>query len=83
MTIDEFSRGTSSRGPHQAHGWMVSMLGHLLAVGCALMLMAEIEKPALPESFQWEVAMVEAPAPAEVSPVDPPPATPELLRSSR
>lgn len=76
MTTQEFIRSTSGRQPHGAHGWMVSMIGHLLAVGCALMLMAEIEQPALPESFQWEVALVEAPAPDEPSPVDPAPAPP-------
>jgi protein TonB len=73
MTMDEFSRVTRSRGPHQTHGWMVSMICHILAVGCALMLMAEVENPALPESFQWEVTMVEAPAPAEPAPVEPVP----------
>lgn len=74
MTTEEFIRLTSGGQPHGTHGWMVSMMGHLVAVGCALMLMAEIETPALPESFQWEVALVEAPAPDEPSPVESPPA---------
>lgn len=77
MTINEFSQMTAGRAPHRAHGWIVSMVCHVLALACAVMLMPEIEKPVHPESFQWDVAIVEAPTPAEASPVDPPPAPPK------
>ena len=62
--------------PHQAHGWMVSLLSHGLVVGCAIALMAEIEKPVLPDTFQWEVSVVESPAPVEAAPPEKPPAKP-------
>lgn len=58
MTAVEFDRLTGGTGPHHhTHGWTLSVLCHVLAVGCALSLMAEIEKPVLPNAFQWEVAM--------------------------
>jgi len=77
MTAVEFDRLTAGTGPHHAQGWTLSLLCHLVAVGCALMLMAEIEKPVLPSTFQWEVAMVESPPKpepvVEPAPVPPPP----------
>jgi protein TonB len=52
----------------------VSLLCHGLVIGCAIALMAEIEKPVLPNTFQWEVSVVESPAPVEASPPEKPPA---------
>lgn len=71
MTAVEFNRLSGGTGPAHAHGWMVSMCCHLLGVGCALLLMTEIEKPVLPASFQWEVAVVEPPPSAAPPPVEP------------
>jgi periplasmic protein TonB len=65
MTTLEFTQLIGSSGPHKAHSWTVSLMCHVLAVGCAIALMAEIEKPALPDSFRWEVSMVESPAPVQ------------------
>lgn len=77
MTAVEFDRLSDGAGPAHAHGWMVSMFCHLLGVGCAVLLMAEIDKPVLPTPFQWEVAVVEAPPPAPPSPVVPARVSPE------
>ncbi|MEO5955213.1 MAG: energy transducer TonB [Nitrospiraceae bacterium] len=77
MTAMEFSRVTNGTGPEHAHGWMVSLLCHFLGVGGVLLMMAEIEKPALPTPFLWEVAMVEASPSAVPSPVEPAPAPPD------
>ncbi|MCC6141411.1 MAG: TonB family protein [Nitrospira sp.] len=71
MTAVEFDRLSGGTGPAHAHGWLVSMCCHLLGVGCAVLLMAEIEKPVLPTPFQWEVAVVEAPPSAIPPPVEP------------
>jgi len=77
MTAVEFDRLSDSTGPAQAHGWMVSMFCHLLGVGCAVLMMAEIDKPVLPTPFQWEVAVVEAPSLAPPSLVEPARVPPE------
>ncbi len=77
MTAVEFDRLSDSTGPAHAHGWMVSMFCHLLGVGCAVLMMAEIDKPVLPTPFQWEVAVVEAPPPVPPSPVEPARVSPE------
>lgn len=74
MTTLDLGRLTGESRPHQAHGWMVSLLCHVLVVGCAIALMAEIEKPVLPDTFQWEVSVVESPAPVEAAPPEKPPA---------
>lgn len=76
MTTLEFSRLTGDSGVHKAHSWTVSLLCHVLVVGCAIALMAEIEKPVLLDSFQWEVSMVESPSPVESAPPEKPPAKP-------
>ncbi|MEK6763087.1 MAG: energy transducer TonB [Nitrospirota bacterium] len=76
MTTLDFSRLTGESRPHQVHGWMVSLLCHVLVVGCAIALMAEIEKPVLPDTFQWEVSVVESPASVEAAPLEKPPAKP-------
>ena len=44
---------------HHAHGWTVSTLIHICGIGGALMLMAELERPALPEPFRFDVALVQ------------------------
>lgn len=81
MTAVEFDRLSDDTGPAHAHGWIVSTLCHLLGVGCAVLLMAEIEKPVLPNMFQWEVAVVESPAPVEPAPRETPPAEPVVQPS--
>lgn len=63
MTAVEFHRLTTDAESKHARGWLVSLLCHVLGVGSALLLMAEFEKPALTNPFQWDVAVVEAPAP--------------------
>jgi periplasmic protein TonB len=68
MTTLEFTQLIGNSGPHKAHSWTVSLMCHVLAVGCAVALMTEIDKPALPDSFRWEVSMVESPAPIEPAP---------------
>lgn len=77
MTAVEFDRLSSCTGPAHAHGWLVSLMCHVLGIGCAIVLMAEIEKPVLPNTFQWDVAVVEAPPPVQPSPAQPPPSPAE------
>lgn len=77
MTAVEFHRLTKDAESTHARGWLVSLLCHLLGVGSALLLMAEFEKPALTNPFQWDVAVVEAPAPAPPSAAEPVPTPPE------
>lgn len=76
MTTLDIGQLTGDNRPHQAHGWTVSLLCHMLVGGCAFALMAEIEKPVLPDSFQWEVSLVETPAPVESAPPEKPPVKP-------
>ncbi|SPP65587.1 energy transducer TonB [Nitrospira lenta] len=71
MTAVELNRLVDGPGPARAHGWMVSLVCHALGVGCAVLVMAEIDKPVLPTPFQWEVAVVEAPPPASPAPLEP------------
>jgi periplasmic protein TonB len=76
MTTLDLSQLTGGSRPYQAHGWTVSLLCHVLVVGCAIALMAEIEKPVLPDTFHWEVSVVENPSPVEAVPPEQPPAKP-------
>lgn len=76
MTTLNLSRLTGGSRPYQAHGWTVSLLCHVLVVGCAIALMAEIEKPVLPNTFHWEVSVVESPSPVEAVPPEQPPVKP-------
>ena len=76
--------------PHKPHGWIASMLLHILAVCLAILLFAELKPAAQPEPFRWEIALaqvvapsptLEPPAPAQVPPqpkrvVQPPPPAP-------
>ena len=78
MTTLDLSRLTGGSRPYQAHGWTVSLLCHVLVVGCAIAVMAEIEKPVLPDTFQWEVSVVESPAPVEAVPPEKPPTKPVI-----
>lgn len=67
---------------HLAQGWAVSGIVHLLGVSAALLLVADLTLPAQPETFRWNVAMVEAPAPAvaeEPKPLEPPPPLPKKV----
>lgn len=77
MTTGALHRLSDGTGPAHAHGWMVSLLCHALGVGCAVLMMAEIDKPVLPTLFQWEVAVVEAPPSVPPSPVEPARVPPE------
>lgn len=72
---------------HQAHGWTVSTFIHLCGIGGALMLMAEFERPALPQPLRFDITLVQPtpsqaasePAPADISPpipTRPPPPAP-------
>jgi periplasmic protein TonB len=81
MTTLNLSRLTGGSRPYQAHGWTVSLLCHVLVVGCAIALMAEIEKPVLPDTFHWEVSVVESPSPVEAVPPEQPPAKPVVQPS--
>lgn len=83
MTSVEFNRLARETGPHHTHGWVVSLLCHMLGVGSALLVMAEIEKPILPKPFHWEVAMVEPPGPVEPAPAEPAPASPDHRPANR
>lgn len=76
MTTLDLSRLTGGSRPYQIHGWMVSLLCHVLVVGSAIVMMAEIEKPALTDSFRWEVSMVDSPALVEPTLPEKPPAKP-------
>jgi|CXWL01.1.fsa_nt_gi protein TonB len=76
MTTLDLSRLIGGSRPYQAHGWTVSLLCHVLVVGCAIAVMAEIEKPVPPNTFQWEVSVVESPAPVESTPPEKPPVKP-------
>lgn len=82
MTTIEFGRLTRSGETHHAQSWSVSLIFHVLGIWCALVLLAEIEKPDRPTPFTWEVAMVEAPPKAEPAPQPPtpPPPTPTPVR---
>lgn len=81
MTTLNLSRMTGGRRPYQIYGWTVSLLCHVLVFGCAIAMMAEIEKPVLTDSFHWEVSMVESPAPVEPTPPEKPPAQPVVQPS--
>lgn len=77
MTAIEFHRLSNGTGSAQAHGWMVSLLCHMLGLWCAVLMTVEIDKPVLSTPFRWEVAMVEAPPPARPSPAEPAPVPPD------
>jgi protein TonB len=49
------------------------MLCHVFGIGSILLFMADIEPPVLPNTFQWEVAMEEAPPTVEPAPAPPTP----------
>lgn len=82
MTAVEFYRVTNGAGSGHARGWIVSLVCHVLGVGCAVLVLADVEKPVHPNMFQWEVAVVEAPPPAQPSPAQPPvpPAEPRPIK---
>lgn len=75
---------------HKPHGWIASMLLHILAVCVSILVFAELKPAAQPEPFRWEIALaqvvapspkLEPPAPAPVPPqpkhvVQPPPQAP-------
>ncbi|WP_447984023.1 TonB family protein [Nitrospira sp. Nam74] len=61
---------------HHAHGWAASTFIHICGLGGALILMAELERPALTQPFRFDVALVQPagsqvvsePAPADIPP---------------
>lgn len=67
--------------------WVFSMTTHGVLVSAALALMAEITLPPPPETFKWDVAMVQAPEPPEEPvatpppPVEPTPPPPQPVRA--
>jgi protein TonB len=64
---------------HHAHGWTFSTLIHICGIGSALMLMAELKRPALPQPFRFDVALVQpagSPAVSEPVPADIPSSVP-------
>jgi protein TonB len=64
--------GTSSHNPH---GWVTSMLVHVLAVSVSLFLFAELRPAPQPEPFRWEIALAQVAPP--VPQVEPPPTPPQ------
>lgn len=76
MTSFDLSQSIGESRSRQTHGWTVSLLCHVLVIGCAIALMAEIEKPILPNTFQWQVSVVERPAPVEPAPPEKSPTQP-------
>ncbi|UVT14323.1 MAG: energy transducer TonB [Nitrospira sp.] len=67
----KIGRISTSVAAEQARGWTASVLIHTMAMAGALLLMAEINKPILQETFRWNVAMVEAPTRSESAPAEP------------
>ncbi len=73
-------------------GWMLSVLLHGAVVGAAITLVSDLHLEPQPEPFQWEVSVVEAPAPERVgtppaSPAEPtptlaPPVEPQVVTKS-
>lgn len=80
--LDELTKGERH---HRAHGWTISTLVHVLCVGAALALVAEIELSVEPESFRWDVVLVETEVSqrvqesAEVQPPSPAPTSPRPI----
>ena len=64
MTTLNLSRLTGGNRPYQAHGWTVSLLCHVLVVGCAIAVIAE-SRTRSPDTFHWEVSVVERPSPVK------------------
>lgn len=65
MTTVELDRISASTVPEQARGWMASILLHLVCLAGAMLIMAKIDQPILPEPFHWDISMVEAPVQTE------------------
>lgn len=80
MTTIEFGRLTRSGETLHVHSWSASLIFHVLGVWCAIVLVAEIEKPNRPMPFTWEVAMIETPPKVEPAPQPPTPLPPMPAR---
>jgi protein TonB len=66
--------------PHKPHGWIASMLLHILAVCVAVLLFAELKPAAQPEPFRWEIALAQVVAPSpQVEPPAPVPPHPKRV----
>jgi periplasmic protein TonB len=63
--MTEFADWIGPKEVHHTHGWAVSVICHLLAVGGAFLVGTEIEKPLLRDAFHWDVSVVERPATSE------------------
>jgi protein TonB len=90
MTTFEFNRINASAIPEQARGWMASVMLHLLGLAAATLVMAEIERPAPRELFQWDISMVDSPTRTEsqlaepvVQPPPPPVKPPPPVRQAK
>jgi protein TonB len=73
MTAVELYRPIDGEERHHVHGWALSLLCHALAYVCAFAVMAEIDRPVLPNAFHWDVAVVTSQTPVEALPPDMPP----------
>ena len=69
IQLDQPATTTVQR--HHVHGWTVSMLLHLCGIGSVFMVMAELERPALPQPFRFDVALVQPVAPNAVGEAEP------------
>ena len=61
---------------HKPHGWVASMLLHVLAVGISIFLFTELKPAAEQEPFHWEISLAQMAPPSpqvEPSPVPPQP----------
>jgi protein TonB len=65
---------------HKPHGWIASMLLHILAVCVSILLFAELKPAAQPEPFRWEIALAQVVAPSpQVEPPAPVPQQPKRV----
>jgi protein TonB len=67
MNVASLGQRVVATQQHHAHGWTVSALIHAMGIGTAVMLMAERERPALPQPFRFDVALVQRSASQSVS----------------
>ncbi len=87
MSVDQSHPQSQSHRRRSTLCWVFSMTAHGVLVSAALALVAEMTLPPPPETFKWDVAMVQALAPPEESVatppplVEPPPPAPQPLRS--
>lgn len=71
MTTMAVTRRNASMVSDQTHGWLASVMLHLLGLAAATLVMAEIQPPVPQELFQWDVSMVDSPTHSESQPTEP------------